>query len=58
MTFGLCNTAQTFQWLINEVPRGLDFGFQYIGAICVASVTIGQHRRELAEVFRRQLKQM
>ena len=53
MTFGICNAAQTFQQLINEVLRGLDFVFPYIDDICVASVTIKQHRRDLAEVFRR-----
>ena len=53
MTFGLCNAAQAFQRLINEVLRGLDLVFPYIDDICVASVTIEQHRRNLAEVFRR-----
>ena len=53
MTFGFCNPAQTFQRLINEVLRGLDFVFPYIEDICVASVTIEQQQRDLAEVFRR-----
>lgn len=53
MTFGLCNAAQTFQRLINEVLRGLDFVFPYIDDICVASASIQQHRLDLAEVFQR-----
>lgn len=53
MTFGLCNAAQTFQRLINEVLRGLDFAFPYIDDICVASTSIEQHRKDLKEVFER-----
>lgn len=53
MTFGLCNAAQTFQRLIDEVLRGLDFVFPYIDDICIASSSIEQHRRDLTEVFRR-----
>lgn len=36
MTFGLCNAAQTFQRLIDEVLRSLPFVFPYIDDICVA----------------------
>lgn len=53
MTFGLCNAAQTFQRLINEVLRGLEFVFPYIDDIFVASSSPEQHRIHLTEVFRR-----
>ena len=53
MIFGLCNAAQTFQRLINEVLRGVYCAFPYIDDICVASSTLEQHRRDIAEVLRR-----
>jgi hypothetical protein len=30
MSSGLCNAAQTFQRLIDDILRGLDFCFAYI----------------------------
>lgn len=56
MTFGLCNAAQTFQRLIHEVCRGLDFVFAYIDDLCIASTSHEEHRVHLRAVFQR-LKQ-
>lgn len=53
MTFGLCNAAQTFQRLIHDVLRGLDFVFPYIDDLCVASSTIEEHRKHLSIIFQR-----
>lgn len=53
MTFGLCNAAQTFQRLIHEVLRGLDFVFPYIDDLCIASRTAAEHRQHLRLVFQR-----
>lgn len=51
MTFGLCNAAQTFQRLIHEVFRGLDFVFPYMDDICIASKDESEHRFHLRQVF-------
>lgn len=53
MTFGLCNAAQTFQRLIHEVLRGLDFVFPYIDDLCIASSSIDEHRKHLRIIFQR-----
>lgn len=53
MTFGLRNAAQTFQRLIHEVLRGLNFVFPYMDDICIASENIEQHEQHLREVFSR-----
>lgn len=53
MTFGLRNAAQTFQRIINEVVRGLDFVFVYIDDIFIASATMEEHRLHLIELFKR-----
>lgn len=53
MTFGLCNAAQTFQRLIHEVLRGLDFVFPYMDDICIASRDESEHRSHLRQVFER-----
>lgn len=53
MTFGLRNAAQTFQRLIHEVLRGLDFVFPYMDDICIASENVEQHEKHLREVFSR-----
>lgn len=37
MCFGLRNAAQTFQRVINNILRGLDFVFTYIGDVLIAS---------------------
>lgn len=53
MRFGLCNAAQTFQRLIHEVCRGLDFVFAYIDHLCVASSTPEEHLQHLHIIFER-----
>lgn len=53
MTFGLCNAAQTFQRLIHEVLRGLDFVFPYMDDIGIASKNEADHRKHLRLVFER-----
>lgn len=53
MPFGLCNAAQTFQRLIHEVLRGLDFVFPYIDDLCIASSSMEEHKRHLRIVFQR-----
>lgn len=53
MTFGLCNAAQTFQRLIHQVLRGLNFAFVYLDDICIASANESEHREHLREVFKR-----
>ncbi|XP_039970042.1 uncharacterized protein LOC120781945 [Bactrocera tryoni] len=52
MTFGLRNAAQTFQRIINEVFRGLDFVFTYLDDVCVASKSNEEHRKHLRQVFK------
>lgn len=56
MTFGLRNAAQTFQRLIHEVVRGLDFIFPYIDDLFIASSSPEEHREHLRLLFER-LKQ-
>ncbi|ROT72055.1 hypothetical protein C7M84_009592 [Penaeus vannamei] len=43
MPFGLRNAAQTFQWFINDVTRGLEGVFAYIDDILVASASEADH---------------
>ena len=56
MTFGLWNAAQTFQRLIHEVVRGLEFVFPYIDDQFIASSSSEEHREHLWQLFER-LKQ-
>ncbi|XP_050093846.1 uncharacterized protein LOC126576581 [Anopheles aquasalis] len=53
MTFGLCNAAQTFQRLIDEVLQGLEYVFVYIDDIIVASPDHQVHKQHLRTVFER-----
>nr|XP_049467041.1 uncharacterized protein LOC125908367 [Anopheles coluzzii] len=53
MPFGLRNAAQTFQRLIHDVLRGLNFVFPYIDDIIVASKTPEEHREHLRLLFAR-----
>lgn len=53
MTFGLCNTIQTFQRLMDTTLHGLDFPFVYIDDILVASKDKSQHKQHLRAVFER-----
>lgn len=53
MTFGLRNASQTFQRLIDEVLRGLDFVFAFIDDIVIASESYEQHIGHIKIVFQR-----
>ncbi|UYV70995.1 hypothetical protein LAZ67_8001363 [Cordylochernes scorpioides] len=53
MSFGLCNAAQTFQRLINEVLQGLDFTYAYIDDVLIASDSENQHVSHLQQLFGR-----
>lgn len=53
MPFGLRNAAQTFQRLIHDALRGLDFVFPYIDDIIVASRSPEEHRDHLRQLFER-----
>ncbi len=53
MPFGLRNAAQSFQRLMDEVCRGLDFAFVYIDDILVFSSTKEEHRSHLRQLFER-----
>lgn len=47
MQFGLRNAAQSFQRLIHEVLRGLEFAFPYIDDILIASSNSDEHSEHL-----------
>ena len=51
MPFGLKNSAQAFQHLMDTVCRGLDFAFVYIDDILVASNNIETHKNTSACFF-------
>lgn len=53
MPFGLRNAAQTFQRLIDETLRGLDFVFAFIDDIGIASTTYDEHLEHIRIVFTR-----
>ncbi|UYV66857.1 hypothetical protein LAZ67_4003114 [Cordylochernes scorpioides] len=53
MSFGLCNAAQTFQRLINEVLKGLDFAYAFIDDVLIASDSENQHVSHLQQLFGR-----
>ncbi|UYV73849.1 hypothetical protein LAZ67_11001128 [Cordylochernes scorpioides] len=53
MSVGLCNAAQTFQRLINEVLQGLDFAYAYIDDVLIASDSENQHVSHLQQLFGR-----
>lgn len=56
MPFGLRNAAQTFQRLIHDAVRGLDFVFPYLDDIIVASTSLDEHRGHLRQLFERLLQ--
>lgn len=56
MPFGLCNAAQTFQRLIDQVLRGLDFTFPYLDDILLFSENEEEHLKHLEIVFQRLLE--
>ena len=53
MPFGLCNAAQTFQRLIDEVLRSVPRCYAYIDDILIASHTPEQHRQDVSLVYTR-----
>jgi len=53
MCFGLRNAAQTFQRLMNDILRGLDFVFAYIDDVLIASRDEIEHYQHVRTVFER-----
>uniref|UniRef100_A0A2S2P938 Transposon Ty3-I Gag-Pol polyprotein n=1 Tax=Schizaphis graminum TaxID=13262 RepID=A0A2S2P938_SCHGA len=53
MCFGLRNAAQTFQRVINDILRGLDFAFAYIDDVLIASRDEMEHEKHVRTVFDR-----
>jgi len=53
MSFGLRNTAQTFQCFIDDVLEGLEFCYAYIDNILVASSSPEEHYKHLKILLRR-----
>ena len=53
MPFGLKNSAQAFQRLMDNVLRGLDFIFVYLDDILVASTDQRSHLNHVRAVFSR-----
>lgn len=53
MPFGLRNAAQTFQRFMDDVLRGLDFCYNYIDDLLIASATPEEHLRHLRLVLER-----
>jgi len=53
MCFGLRNAAQTFQRVINDILRGLDFVFAYIDNVLITSRDPDEHIRHVRTVLER-----
>ena len=53
MPFGMKNSAQAFQRLMDQVFRDLRFVFVYLDDILIASRDEEEHRQHLREVLRR-----
>ncbi|UYV62951.1 hypothetical protein LAZ67_2002602 [Cordylochernes scorpioides] len=53
MNFGLKNASQTFQKLMDEVTKGLDFVFVYIDDVLIASKNENDHIQHLHTIFKR-----
>jgi len=53
MSFGLRNTAQTFQRFIDSVLEGLNFCYAYIDDILIASSSPEEHYEHLKILLRR-----
>ena len=51
--FGLCNSGQTFQRLMDSVCQGLDFLFVYLDDILLASSNMKEHKQHLRALFQR-----
>lgn len=50
---GLCNTAQTFQRVVNDMLRGLDFAFSYIDDVLIASRDESEHEQHVRAILER-----
>ena len=53
MPFGLRNTAQTFQCLMDQVLCGLTFAYNYIDDLLITSKDSKEHKNHLCMVFKR-----
>lgn len=53
MLFQLCNVAQTFQRLIDEVLSSLPFAFVDIDDVLIASQNDTEHQQHIKQVFQR-----
>ena len=53
MAFGLCNAAQTFQRMMDDVLAGWEFCFCYMDDILVASMSLKEHLKHLRIVLSR-----
>lgn len=53
MPFGLTNAAQSFQYFMDSILRGLDFAFCYIDDILIASKTADEHKLHIEQVLSR-----
>ena len=53
MPFGLCNSAQSFQRLMDMVCSGLDFVFVYLDDILIGSRNEAEHLSHLRQLFDR-----
>ena len=53
MPFGLKNAAQSFQRFMDEVLRGLNFCYDYIDDLLIASSSPTEHLTHLRQVFER-----
>lgn len=53
MYFGLRNAAQTFQRVINDILRDLDFVFAYIDDVLIASSDEAEHEKHVRQVLER-----
>lgn len=53
MCFGLRNAAQTFQRVINDMLRGLDFSFAYIDDVLIVSRNEQEHKNHVRTVLKR-----
>jgi cleavage and polyadenylation specificity factor subunit 1 len=51
MSFGLRNTAQTFQHFMDDILQGLDFCFAYLDDILVFSQSLEEHEKHLQTLF-------
>ncbi|CAK1590060.1 unnamed protein product [Parnassius mnemosyne] len=53
MSFGLCNSAQSFQRFVDEMTRGLEFCYCYLDDFLIFSRNEEEHEKHLPEVFDR-----